>query len=66
MAHERHTHLLQDPRLHAPRVERMAQIVEPYVADFGVAERGRPGAFYDTDGLAVKLDHEPLRLAVRR
>ncbi len=63
VAHQGHADLLEDARFHAPRVERVAEVVKSHVADTGIRECGSPRAFHDADWLAAILDHQPVGLA---
>lgn len=64
VAHERHADLLEDAGLHQSCCECMSEIVETDMPDLGVLQGRFPGALYDADRVAAKLDHEALGLAV--
>ena len=58
VAHQGHADFLQDARLHQPRVERVAEIVETDVADSGILECRVPRALHDADRASAEVDHE--------
>ena len=47
MSHERHANFLHDTRFHQPGIERVAEVVETYVAYTCIFERGFPRTFDD-------------------
>jgi len=64
MAHERHADFLHDAGFHEAGVERVAEIVEPHVADSGICECRLPGALHDPNRTAAKVDDKAVGLAL--
>ena len=58
MSHERHANFLHDAGFHQPGIERMAEIVETYVADSGILKRGFPRAFDDAKGAIFVCENQ--------
>jgi len=64
VAHEGLPHVLQDPGLHQPGVERVAKIMKTDVAYAGIFQCRLPRAFDDAHRFAVEADDEPFGLAL--